>query len=171
MKHHMPHLLVIGGASADILHTPTGETISAPGGAGMYTAMAAHRCGASVSLVAPRPDPLPEALWSVEYRYDTQNRLIGRVFDPDGETGTADIEQTRYVYDGSQIVLEFEKTGSGDLTAADLSHRYLWGPAVDQIVADEQVEDLLTPGEVLWPLTDHLACQSTRALTHRREGR
>ena len=59
-------------------------------------------------------------------------------------------------------------TGSASaLTANNLSHRYLWGPAVDQILADEQLSplppgegqgegyDLSTPGTVVWPLTDN----------------
>ncbi|REJ67373.1 MAG: RHS repeat-associated core domain-containing protein [Planctomycetota bacterium] len=40
--------------------------------------------------------------------------------------------------------------------AADLSHRYLWGPAVDQILADESVASLTSEGNVLWPLADNL---------------
>jgi hypothetical protein len=38
------------------------------------------------------------------------------------------------------VVLEFDKSGSGDASDYDLSHRYLWGPAVDQLLADEQVD-------------------------------
>jgi RHS repeat-associated protein len=40
----------------------------------------------------------------------------------------------------------------------DLSHRYLWGPAVDQALADEAVESLEDAelNETLWLLTDHL---------------
>ena len=48
-------------------------------------------------------------------------------------------------------MLEF----AGD-AASDLSHRYLWGPAVDQILADESVDSLTSAGDILWPLTDHL---------------
>lgn len=92
----------------------------------------------------------------VQYIYDYQNRLVKETVDSDGSTGTAATQQTVFVYDGSQIALEFNKTGTGDVAAADLSHRYLWGPAVDQFLADEQVGDLQTPGDVLWPLTDHL---------------
>ena len=39
---------------------------------------------------------------------------------------------------------------------ATFSHRYLWGPVVDQILADEQVTSLQSPGNVIWPLTDDL---------------
>ena len=52
-------ILIIGGASLDTLN---GAENLVAGGAGMYTAMAARRGGASVTLFAPRPDPVPEAL-------------------------------------------------------------------------------------------------------------
>jgi sugar/nucleoside kinase (ribokinase family) len=57
----MVNILVIGGASSDILHTKN-QTFSCAGGAGLYTAMAANRSGASVTLFAPRPNPIPENL-------------------------------------------------------------------------------------------------------------
>ncbi|MHB1037230.1 MAG: RHS repeat-associated core domain-containing protein [Pirellulales bacterium] len=91
----------------------------------------------------------------VEYVYDYANRLVTRTLDPDGDGGTAAIQQTAFVYDGDQILLQFEKEGAGDLVASDLRHRYLWGPAVDQILADESVGGGLAE-DVLWPLTDHL---------------
>jgi hypothetical protein len=91
----------------------------------------------------------------VEYTYDYQNRLVGRILDPDGTSGATSVEQTVYIHDGDQIALQFDKTGTGDLAAADLSHRYLWGQAVDQILADETVDDGGAE-DVLWPLTDHL---------------
>jgi len=48
-----------------------------------------------------------------------------------------------------------DKSGSDDLDEEDFSHRYLWGPVVDQLFADEQiVED--TDGEILWALADNL---------------
>ena len=45
-------LLVIGGASLDVLHNGA-EVSRAPGGAGMYTASAAWRAGAAVVMLAP----------------------------------------------------------------------------------------------------------------------
>ena len=63
----MSHLLVIGGASSDIYHIH-GKPVSSAGGAGMYTAMAAHRSGASVSMFAPNPDPMPDILHPVDDR-------------------------------------------------------------------------------------------------------
>ena len=42
------------------------------------------------------------------------------------------------------------------MTVADLTHRYLWGPAVDQILAGEQVTNPSQPGNVLLPLTNNV---------------
>jgi len=92
----------------------------------------------------------------VDHAYDAWNRWIGREVDTDGD-GAID-EQTIFIHDGGQTVLQFDKQGTGDLAAADLSHRYLWGPAIDMLLADEQVDDLFTTAnnETLWALTDNL---------------
>ena len=92
----------------------------------------------------------------VSYAYDYANRLIGRTLDADGTAGTGDIHETVYSYDGSQIALQFDKTyangSASDLTATDLSHRYVWdSQAVDHLLADEGVAD----AELLYALTDH----------------
>jgi sugar/nucleoside kinase (ribokinase family) len=57
----MNRLLVIGGASFDVLHL-VDRTVDSVGGAGMYTAMAARRCGAQVAMFGLCPDPCPERL-------------------------------------------------------------------------------------------------------------
>ena len=75
----MPHLLVIGGASLDVLHVGK-KRISSAGGAGMYTAMAARRCGVEVSLYAPRPVPMPAELQPVAERL---SRWLGPSVGPD----------------------------------------------------------------------------------------
>jgi RHS repeat-associated protein len=54
------------------------------------------------------------------------------------------VETIQYVYDGDAIVFAFD--GSDALT-----NRYLQGPMVDQILADED-----DTGDVLWALTDNL---------------
>ena len=56
-----PALLVVGSPSVDILHF-RGRTERSAGGAGLYTALAARRAGARVTMVAPRPDPMPPEL-------------------------------------------------------------------------------------------------------------
>ncbi len=63
----MNRLLIIGGASLDTLHLYD-RTVATAGGVGMYTAMAAHRCGADVSMMGPRPDPCPDCLLPVTER-------------------------------------------------------------------------------------------------------
>lgn len=63
----MAEILVIGGASLDILHF-AGQTAISPGGAGMYTALTVVRAGAHATMLAPRPDPVPDALAPVAAR-------------------------------------------------------------------------------------------------------
>ena len=78
--------------------------------------------------------------------YDYANRWIGETITIPGETGDT-VTQTRYVYDGNQIISQFDKTGTGDLASTDLSHRYLWdSQAVDHLFADEQVTSLNVKG-------------------------
>jgi RHS repeat-associated protein len=51
--------------------------------------------------------------------------------------------------------LQFERADSEYIQATNLSHRYLWGAAVDQILADEVVDNG-GDEDVLWTLGDHL---------------
>jgi RHS repeat-associated protein len=108
-----------------------------------------------------------QATQVVDYLYDAENRWIGQVIDRDGD-GLID-HRTAHIYDGNQIALQFDKDASGDITASDLSRRYLWqANAVDQLMADEQLapasteeggnegHSLSAPGDVVWTLGDHL---------------
>ncbi len=107
---------------------------------------------------------------------------VRKALDSDGD-GHLDGRRI-FIYDGNQIVLDFRRANSEDVEIGHLRQRYLWGPAVDQILADERVfplpvgegqgeglgeaaipgqarapgegSTLLTVGTVLWPLTDHL---------------
>ncbi|HET7375071.1 MAG TPA: carbohydrate kinase family protein, partial [Anaerolineae bacterium] len=72
-------ILVIGGASLDVLHLTNGQTVSAAGGAGLYTALAAARSGARTGMFAPRPDPMPVELQVAADRIN----WIGPVVPPD----------------------------------------------------------------------------------------
>ena len=67
MSPNMKGLLVIGGASFDILHLED-QTVESIGGVGMYTSMSANRCGVDVSMLSPRPDPSPESLGPIADR-------------------------------------------------------------------------------------------------------
>ena len=64
----------------------------------------------------------------VKYTYDMFDNLIGRTVTTYGTGGTTTTQ--RYVFDGTNMVLAFD--GNRNLT-----DRYLWGPAVDQVLADE----------------------------------
>jgi RHS repeat-associated protein len=78
----------------------------------------------------------------VTYIYDVFDRRIGKSIDPDG-SGILPAIIERFIYDRDHILLSFD--GSSNLT-----HRYLHGAMLDQILADE------SNGQVLWTLTDNL---------------
>ncbi|MCL4207885.1 MAG: hypothetical protein KJ000_35820, partial [Pirellulaceae bacterium] len=85
----------------------------------------------------------------IVYAYDAFNRLV-RVTLETTDNGPLTTD-TFHVYDGER----WERGNAGDHLAlvfdgnGDLTNRYLYGPAVDQILADEQLDSLTTPGEVL----------------------
>ncbi|MBE9137977.1 VCBS repeat-containing protein [Nodosilinea sp. LEGE 07088] len=79
-----------------------------------------------------------------EYVYDVMNRRIAKTIDADG-AGSAAAETLRFVYDRENVLLEFK----GNI--ADPSMRYLYGPQVDQVLAQEDAT-----GTTLWHLSDHL---------------
>lgn len=75
------------------------------------------------------------------YAYDVFDRRIAATVDEDG-AGPSPPSERRFVYDGHHIALTFDDGGA-------VPHRYLHGPAVDQILADESANG------VVWDLTDH----------------
>ncbi|NLE36796.1 MAG: RHS repeat-associated core domain-containing protein, partial [Pirellulaceae bacterium] len=109
----------------------------------------------------------------VEYAYDYLNRLVARTVDGDREYFVYDHDAATNwglknlstskdgtipfganpATDSGQIVLQLDETG-------EPTHRYLWGPAVDMLLADEAVNSGpdQTPGtadDVRWTLGDH----------------
>jgi len=98
---------------------------------------------------------------TIEYTYDVFDRRITKTVDMDGNDPTEHAYRDVYIYDGQHIALELrdddadDSDSNGTDEAPALSHRYLHGPAVDQILADEQVTSTSTPGNVIWPLTDN----------------
>ena len=83
-----------------------------------------------------------DVIESVEYVYDAFDRRLGKIVDADGD-GSESAVAERFVYDGHHIALVFD--GEGDLV-----NRYLHGPGIDQVLAQEDGS-----GEVLWGLTDN----------------
>jgi RHS repeat-associated protein len=94
----------------------------------------------------------------VDYGYDAFNDLISRTSTPytSGNPSTTGVIATRFVYDlpDGNAVLAFNGNGS-------MTDRYLWGPAVDQILADERFTPSgsnqmpSTAGTTYWALTDN----------------
>jgi RHS repeat-associated protein len=88
----------------------------------------------------------------VEYTYDVFNQLIGKTVDDDGD-GNPDRAEI-YVWDRGQILLDFVDDNAGDgLDDFEVARRYLHGPLVDQVLAQEDA----ATGDVDWLLADHQA--------------
>lgn len=87
-------------------------------------------------------DVYGQSVQVVTHTYDHLNRWIKRVVTVGSST-----EVTKFVYDGYQIVAALDESNN-------VEHRYLWGPAVDQLLADEEV--IAGQGVTRWALTDHL---------------
>ena len=75
MRNNSQSLVVIGGASLDVLHF-SGRTVRSAGGAGLYAALAANRAGARVTMVGPRPEPMPGELASATKCLDWRGPVV-----------------------------------------------------------------------------------------------
>jgi RHS repeat-associated protein len=86
----------------------------------------------------------------VTYTYDAFNQLIGESVTPysGGVAGTTATQ--RFVYDMQTGQMDLAFDGSGNLT-----DRFLWGPLVDQILADEKVTSLSSAGSIEWMATNN----------------
>ena len=93
-----PRLLVVGGASLDIIHV-RGTPTHTPGGAGLYTALAAARAGADVTMLAPVPSPMPPELAPAFDRI----RWVGPTVPVDG------LPRFEIAYDGHGAVTLFKE--------------------------------------------------------------
>ena len=113
----MDRLLVIGVVSVDRLHLQE-RTIESAGGAGLYTAMAARRCGAQVALFGPRPDPCPEHLKPVAGRL---TEWLGPVVPP-GQLPRFEISYRQRRTEYLQASLGAEVMGSPTMLPMDLSN-------------------------------------------------
>ncbi|MBX7166851.1 MAG: hypothetical protein K1X74_11025 [Pirellulales bacterium] len=81
--------------------------------------------------------------------YDVFNRRVRRDLDTTGDF-TAESREL-YVYDGDDVLLDFTDSDANGAALPALARRYLHGPAVDQVLAQENVG-----GETYWLLGDHL---------------
>jgi RHS repeat-associated protein len=107
----------------------------------------------------------------VRYSYDVFDRLVKREADtthapapePPGTFNYDDARTEVFVYDGDDVALDFLDLDGGQSTySPTLQKRYLHGPAVDQVLAQEDVTladvalNVTHPDRVLWHLTDNL---------------
>jgi RHS repeat-associated protein len=83
-----------------------------------------------------------QLLKSAIYTYDIFDRRLSKTVDPDG-AGTLPAIVERFIYDRDHILLSFD--GNSNLT-----HRYLHGAMLDQILADDRGNNLT------WMLTDNI---------------
>jgi RHS repeat-associated protein len=94
--------------------------------------------------------PVPVA----EYSYDPFDRRIATTYP--GESSTREL----YVYDRDKVLLDFVDFDTEDEVAPVISRRYLNGPAlsgaaVDQVLAQEDIDEEGDPIGAVWLLTDH----------------
>ncbi len=89
----------------------------------------------------------------VSYTYDTFNRRVSRTVDSDGNGQADEIE--KYIYDGDHVIFDFVDPDGVGASPMALKHRYLYGPAVDQILAQEDADATpISADRVLWFLGD-----------------
>ncbi|MBS1989642.1 MAG: carbohydrate kinase family protein [Cyanobacteria bacterium SZAS LIN-3] len=75
----MGSILVIGCVSLDTIHLEQSgqrETFKTIGGAGLFTALAAAKSGAQVTLYAPKPQPMPALLSPIETMLSWQGPTV-----------------------------------------------------------------------------------------------
>ncbi|MCA9135403.1 MAG: DUF4595 domain-containing protein [Planctomycetales bacterium] len=106
----------------------------------------------SVSDFLTNGDPVQR----VEFEYDAFGRRIAKSVDQTiGDAAAPSI--VYFVYDRDHVLLDFVDEDGDSIVDPVLSVRYLHGPQIDQVLAQE-----VQPSNVEWILTDHLG--STRAL-------
>ena len=85
----------------------------------------------------------------VEYTYDALDRRIATIVDADG-AGFGGEASTHFIYDREDVILDFaDSDGPSGPSEPLLAQRYLHGPEIDQVLAQES-------SQIEWLLTDHL---------------
>ena len=96
-------------------------------------------------------DSAGDALQEVDFTYDAMNRRIAKEVNADPQNSTSGVAM-RFIYDRDNVLLEFvDADGIEGISAPTFHQRYLHGPGVDQMLAQENAS-----GESLWNFTDHL---------------
>ena len=106
-----PRLVVVGSPSLDLLHLG-GRSVRSAGGAGLYTALGAQRAGADVTVVAPRPDPMPTELKPADRVLDWRGPRV-----PPSALPHFEIE---YLPDGRTVYRRAVRGSEGDISYGDI---------------------------------------------------
>ena len=109
-----PRLFVVGSPSLDLLHF-RGRSVRSAGGAGLYTALAAQRAGARVTIVAPRPEPMPPELAAADRLLDWRGPPV-----PPDALPHFEIE---YLPDGRTVYRQAVRGSEGDIRFGDVPDR------------------------------------------------
>jgi len=82
--------------------------------------------------------------------------LVPWSMDTTSPFNLADATVQHFVYDGTEAVLEFVDTDGAGAAASSLARRYLNGPAIDMVLAQEDVAvSICAAARVLWSVTNH----------------
>lgn len=102
---------MVGSPSLDLLHF-RGRSVRSAGGAGLYTALAAQRAGAEVTVVAPRPEPMPAELAPADQRLDWRGPPVSPSALPHFEI--------EYFPDGRTVYRQAVRGSEGDIRYGDI---------------------------------------------------
>ena len=121
-----------------------------------------------LTLVTDKTSSTGSITQRVQYIYDAFNQRTGKRVDLDGN-GTWDRHEIFAWADGQEVLRFVDSDGQLVTQPARIANRYLWGPAVDQLLADEQyaigagpsvnltaAAPSVTEGNTLWALADNL---------------
>ncbi len=87
---------------------------------------------------------------TITYAYDALDSLVRNKMTV-GPSGAAEADEWNF-YDGSQIAIQY-RLDPGH-SSPFLRDRFLWAPAVDQLLSDEQLEPNSSSDITYWPLAD-----------------
>ena len=97
-----------------------------------------------------------DADWAADYIYDAFDQCIAKLVDGSDENGVDGVydEYIYHLYQGDELYAQLvDGDGAADNETLELQRRYLYGSAVDQVLAVDDVTD--ASYEVLWGLADH----------------
>ncbi|MEX0679119.1 MAG: RHS repeat-associated core domain-containing protein, partial [Pirellulales bacterium] len=102
--------------------------------------------------------PYANSDFTVAFEYDVFNRRTSRLPEYDVSPGYVyDNSPQFYIYDGDNVVIDFgDVDGPSTTPSLGLARKYLFGPAVDQVLAvEDMTQQIYTADRVLWLLGDH----------------